>query len=291
MTDEQPETVEETKARLARYAASPYHPEPDDDATPYALAPAKGPRRSPRIALVVVAILALAGVGAGIFFAAGATNWSAYPGSADRDDADVLAGPSLEAVVADSEAMLKEYRDALTEKYGMTWTEVIPDSEVHDFNGYGGDSMLYSYSSSYWQGEVVVDDPGARQVIQDTFATVTGDHGGGDLVVWNDLLTDDTKYNKQAFGAAAKPDQAYWQLTNSVGDPLTGLYVASDVFDQNLPTDPSFSGANTFQAPEHDNSLVVTVDASARALLSEKDRAAYQKAIEPYAGKTRPSAK
>lgn len=284
--DNDPETIEETRARLARYG-SVYSPESSD-----AAAPRKARKLRGRVLGIIAGSVVVAAIATGVTVALvqGAPNqWVGYPGSAYADDDDVLAADSMETVVANSDAMLAEYRDALTDEFGFTWTQVFDQTLEHDKNGYGGDSMLYFYDSGSWQGEVVLDDPAARQAVQDAFKRITTEYGGIEFSVWNDLLDGDEAGTVAELGGSTKQTQALWSFRNSTGLGAAGLYVSSQVYDRNIPVDDSFDGDYVFVKPSDSSTLLVTVFSSASALLAEADRDTYIEAIAPYGGKTKPN--
>src|SRR5690606_26799802 len=82
----------------------------------------------------------------------------AYPGVKDTAPDEILSQPSLEGVRAQSEDMLADIRQELTERYGYSWTEAGPEELRPERNGYGGESMLVQYTSGRWMTNEPIQD-------------------------------------------------------------------------------------------------------------------------------------
>ena len=215
-------------------------------------------------------------------------DWENFPGSAYRDDAEVLSSASAEEVRDTGDAILEEYRNELTNSLGIVWTEEYSTRFDRDINGYGEESMLYSYDSALWVGEASAPTPQARQQIMDAFERITTKYSLVDFYRANDVY--DAPDSISSFGAEKVEDQALWRFSNR-GDANIPLRVGSSVWDTSMPTDPSFTGASGFDDQEAGSGkLLVSVNAYAFALLSENDRDAFIEALKPYEGLTKPDA-
>jgi len=207
--------------------------------------------------------------------------WTTYPGSAFEDSAAVLAGPSQEKVVADSEALITEFTSTLTADLGVEWEQTWTGILDTGSNGYGGDSMLYDYYSPEWIGSVKLDDPTARQQVYDLLTRLSDDAGGEPLLFSNEVYEDDTVSSKEQFGAATISDQAMWSFYGR--DAITsGLSISSRVYDLNLATDPTFTGDSWFTNATEPGVLYVKIQLSAYGLLAEGDRAEFERLLGPY---------
>jgi hypothetical protein len=207
--------------------------------------------------------------------------WTTYPGSAFEDSAAVLAGPSQEKVVADSEALITEFTSTLTADLGVEWEQTWTGILDTGSNGYGGDSMLYDYYSPEWIGSVRLDDPTARQQVYDLLTRLSDDAGGEPLLFSNEVYEDDDASSKEQFGAATIADQAMWSFYGR--DAITsGLSISSRVYDLNLATDPTFTGDSWFTNATEPGVLYVKIQLSAYGLLAEGDRAEFERLLGPY---------
>ena len=214
--------------------------------------------------------------------------WTTYPGSAFVDSADVLAAPSQETVVTESEAFLDEFTRTLTADLGVTWTETWSGMLEKGSNGYGGESMLYDYYSAEMIGTVKLDDPKARQKVRDLLETMTADAGGAELLFSNEVYKDDLAASLEQFGAADVSDQAMWAFYGR--DAIApGLSVSSRVFDTNFPTDATFNGDTWFRVDgSRSGMFYVKIQLSTYGLLSEADRADFEKKLAAYDESAKP---
>lgn len=90
----------------------------------------------------------------------------AYPGIKDVPNDAVLAQPSLEEVQAEGDELLADIRARVTEEFGYTWVEAGDVDISPERNGYGGESMLSSYTSPTWTtAEPVQDNDRKREVL------------------------------------------------------------------------------------------------------------------------------
>lgn len=296
-----PASVEQD-ARLDQLAAVPAEPavqRPD----PYAsgsrqrgAAPSGGVSHAPPIFLLILGVVVFACIGAVVGYFAFTSDtpqgndptteyseqWQSFPGVSYVDPTVTLEQPSYEQVVAATEAMASQYRDALTTEFGVVWTQNYePYSGLED-NGYGSDSMLHYYDTGAWQASMKLDDAEARERILELFTEITATDGEG-VVLVNELYSDDDALSESQFGAAGSGDQALWSFFDSF-PALANLYLSSDVYDSAVPVDPSFTGASNLILEESGDTLYVTVSGYVGALLKEADRAAFIAALEPFGG-------
>ena len=213
--------------------------------------------------------------------------WQEFPGISYIDPAEALDQPSYEQVVAQSEALLTDYRDSLTAEFGLVWSQTYDGYNGVESNGYGGDSMLYYYDTGSWQGQVKLDDSAARERVFEIFGELAAANGGDDVLLRNDIYADDDDEAKEQFGATELDAQALWSF---FGDfpALADGYLSSEVIDRNIPIDASFTGDYFFDYDESSDTFFVTVYGYAGGLLKEADRAAYEEALVPYNGDYEP---
>lgn len=208
--------------------------------------------------------------------------WTDYPGTAYSDSQDVLAAPSKEEAVATAEAISSQFRDALTEEFGLEWTQTWKDNLAPGGNGYGGESMLYDYTSGEWQGTAVVDDPDARERVIEIFTEVVQDNGGSTLLFSNEVYVSDPEASREQFGAEEVDDQPLW--TAFASDVLTGKGRASvKAFDTSMPIDDAFTGDVWFDLENVEkDAFVVTIQLADYGLLSEDDVDAFTDRLQGY---------
>lgn len=249
-------------------------------------------RRGPARALVVVVTLVAMVAVAIVLTATAGTHgkakvpipeaWKHYPGTYYADSADVLAAPSKEAVIAEADAVISEYQQALTTQFGLAWSKEYDSyAELAD-NDYGGKSMLYTYWSPEWQGSAVIDDPAARKKAYDLFTGIVTGHGADDIWRVNDVYLDDSHESRERFGGTTLSTQLEWDF---YGDgavaPLSSVSVR--VLDLNVHRDPAFDGADSFDLDAvPPGSLVVELSVSAHALLATSDRTEFKRRIATY---------
>ena len=294
MSDE-PETLEETQARLSRVtagaargqASAPQNGTPDPYPAP---ASTRSPRRRGIIVVVGLVAVVAAGSGAAIYAAtssAAAAHWADYPGTAYRDSDEALNGDSLETVMANGSGAIEQFQQQMTDEFGMQWETIYDETLDRDYNYYGGESMLYFWDTGLLQGKASVNDPAARQAIVDAFQRAATAGGADDFSLWNELLEPGDPFTLEQYGLGEKADQAHW--SGNGHDDTNGMVFSLDVLDLTIPVGDTFAGADSFYIDEGDPATIyVTVFASAPALLAEADRAEFIERLKPYAGLPKP---
>lgn len=313
-----PESLEETYARLSPYGsragATTQQHHPVDSTSQRKSRPRARRRPGMVLALVAggVAIVTVASIAIyGLFSFAGGLaggdpasspftaptavsggsvqdKWTSYPGSAFEDSSVVLANPSKEKIVAESEAFLDEFRTTLTSTYGIAWTSSWDGLVEQGSNGYGGDSILYDFYSPEWEGTVVLDDPDAREGVRALLEKMVKEHGATDLLWSNEIYSDDPEASKKQFGAKKVAGQALW--TFYANDAIAqGMSVSSRVLDENLPVDDAFSGRSWFSSDSlAPGTLHVKIQLSKYGLLAEADRSAFVEKLSDYDENAKP---
>lgn len=208
--------------------------------------------------------------------------WEAYPGRKDTPAKEVLAQPSLEELRAEAELIAGEVRTALSEEHGLTWAEPGEERLRPARNGYGGESMLQDFSAAGWGTNEAVSDLATKRAVIATVDRVIAAHGLSRLGGLNEPssgLDEDTL--TRFFGSADPATQAEWQYySDTHRSPLT-LYVT--IMD--LTNDPSgrFRKQQEANQAKYGSPLEgVSIDFSARGVLSEDRLAAFKQALRPY---------
>ena len=213
--------------------------------------------------------------------------WQNFPGVSWSDPELTLDQASYEEVATKTDALITEYRDALTAEFGIVWSQTYESHEGLEGNGYGGDSMLYYYDPGTWEGQVRLDDPGARERMFEIFGELTAAYGGDGALLRNEIYSDDPAAAREEFGAEQLEDQALWSFFDSFPD-LADSYLWGDVIDRSIPVDDSFTGDYLFTDEGSSGTLYITVTGFTSALLKEGDRDAFEAALEPYHGDYEP---
>lgn len=288
------ESIEETAARLGLGATAPPKVSYTAPASHTAVRRSRGPVLGIAIAivsivvLVIVAGIAIGGAvsngGGGNPFTAG--SWSTYPGTAYDDPREILAAPSKEDVIAESERFIAEFRGLIEEEYDVVWIQDWEGDLSVQGNGYDGDSMLYRYSSPNWIGAAVSSDRGAREHIIELFTALTEKYGAEDFYLANDLYTDDgdAEWANSQFGSTDRGKQALWSASAS-NYSLAGIDMNLDVYDSSVPTHKDFDGAYWAQVVEMDGktaTLFINLRLSAGDLLPVDDRDEFTERIRQF---------
>ena len=209
--------------------------------------------------------------------------WTDYPGSYFVTTEEVLEGDSLEQSMADGAAVIEQLQAELAD-YGFEWKVDASGDSFSASNGYGGDSMLYNYTSDTVVGSTSVDDPGAREQIIAIFNAVLTSRPETTVVFSNDEIDgDDAVY---FFGSEDRDEQALWSAW-SYTDTFNGLAVDIDVYDSTVPTEEDF-GSTYWVEEDATGTLFVRLRTSASYLLSESDRDRFIAAVEAYDDETKP---
>ncbi len=213
--------------------------------------------------------------------------WQSFPGVSWTDPTVALEQASYEEVAAGLDAMATQFRDELTAEFGFAWSETYGTYSGLESNGYGGDSMLYYYDAGSWQGQVKLNDPGARERIFEIFSAIAVANGGEDVFLRNEIYADDPVQSRADFGAEQMDQQALWSFVDWFPE-LAGGTLSADVIDRNIPVDSTFDGDYMFSFDESSDTLWVSFYAYAGALLKAADREEYEAALEPYHGDYEP---
>jgi len=209
--------------------------------------------------------------------------WTNYPGSYFTTTDEVLNGDSLEQSMADGGALIEQLQAELVD-YGFTWSVDPSGASYPSSNGYGGDSMLYNYSSDIVVGSSTVHDPDARQQIIAIFDRVMAGRPDTTVVLSNDEIEgEDAVY---FFGSEDRDQQAVWSAWTYT-EAFNGLAVDIDVYDSTVPTQEDF-GSGYWVDEDATGTLFIRLRTSASYLLSESDRDRFIAAVEPYEDETKP---
>jgi hypothetical protein len=240
------ESLEQTQARLG-VAKGDVLEDPRHEPVP------PSPKRRKRRLVVFATIAGVLVVGGAVFGGVSAyksgladgtivDEWTSYPGSPLADPRVILAAPSKEETIATLDAFTEEFKTTLDTEYGegaFDWTQNWDGNDSLEPNGYGGDSMLWSYFAPEWVGATTLNDPDARRRIIELFQQLSTKYGGDDFYIANDIYIGESTESKKQFGSAYRDKQADWRAHNSIGDHSVVMTI--EVVDTTLPIDKSFT--------------------------------------------------
>ena len=282
------ETLEQTQRRLAGgMAPSTPATSPVFDELPRQ--PRRGSGGGTLRGIIVLAVLVAVGLAAFLVYLglvqAGAVEdkWTSYPGSAFVPSEAVLAGDSLETMQERGERANAEVQDALA-GYGLEWARVDEGLTAQGSNGYGGESMLYTFAGTSLIGTAQLSDPDARERITEIITEIMEDDPDVEIFLSNEQFTGNEAETR--FGSADRDEQALWEVQASERG-WVALTVSLSVYDASVPTGSDFSAP--FWVPSDSTAtLFVRVTTFAPHVLSESDRNAFIEALEPYEGQAKP---
>jgi hypothetical protein len=194
----------------------------------------------------------------------------AYPGIKGLDSRAVLNAPSLEEVIASTDALSQEIRDRLSAELGYTWVQVSEASTRRERNGYGGESLLQQYFSPVWRTEQPIhDEVLARDGAYYSLYALNVPDGSVDESVLESL-----------YGSADPRSQSLWEYGSSRMDasfagPEPTLFYATLT---DLDNDASGDARAREEASREGDNPIEGLDLTfiSRQLLSEDDREAFE---------------
>ncbi|WP_341936046.1 hypothetical protein MRBLWO14_001730 [Microbacterium sp. LWO14-1.2] len=208
----------------------------------------------------------------------------AYPGIKGTDSQDVLAQQSLEQVQAEAETLFADIRSRLTAEYGFEWVQVGDEDFRPERNGYGGESMLVEYTSASWATTQPVQDYSLKLDVMSTIDDVIAEHGMSYLYSFNGESSGlDPTMIAKLYGSDDPREQHTWEYyAENYPDPIrfyANIYDLSNDPTGDFRTAREAQNARTGEPLE---GLQLTVLAS--ALLSDADRAEFEKKLQEYPG-------
>jgi len=209
----------------------------------------------------------------------------AYPGIKGTNPQDVLSQQSLEAVRADADSLFADIRERLTDEFGYTWVQVGDEDLRPERNGYGGESMLYEYTSVGWATNEPIQDYDRKLEVMQVIDEVVVDHGLWNLYSFNEPAVSgiDPTMIAKLYGSDDPRTQHTWEYyTENYPDPLrfyANIYDLTNDPSGDFRTNREAQGARTGEPLE---GLQLSVLGS--AVLSEADRAEFEQKLQDYPG-------
>ena len=208
----------------------------------------------------------------------------AYPGIKDTDPQQVLSQASLEEVRAAADALLADIRDRLTREFGYTWAPSGDEDLRPERNGYGGESMLVELTSASWSTNEPVQDYDRKLEVMAAIDDVVVEHGLWNLYSFNEPSSGvDASMIAKLYGSDDPRTQHTWEYyTENYPEPLRFYANVYDLSNDSTGDFLKTREAQNARTGEPLEGLQIVVFAS--ALLSEADRAEFEKKLEEYPG-------
>jgi hypothetical protein len=209
----------------------------------------------------------------------------AYPGIKGTEPQTVLGQQSLEEVRAEADSLFADIRERLSDRFGYTWTQVSDEDLRPERNGYGGESMLYEYTSTAWATNEPIEGYERKLEVLDVIDEVVVEHGLWNLYSFNDPSNSgiDRTMIAKLYGSDDPRTQHTWEAyTENYPDPLR-FY--ANIFDLSNDQDGGFQAereAQNARTGEPLEGLQIAVLAS--AVLSDEDRDEFEQKLTEYPG-------
>jgi len=244
------------------------------------------------IALAVVLVVNVGTIGAAASLRPGSggqivggpedDHWAAYPGIKGQSEGEILDRTSLEEARELSDDAMAEIRERLTEEFGFEWVLAAGEDLRKERNGYGGESMLVSFSSEVWSTTEPVRDHSLKLAAMSVIEEVLSEYGFYAFVPLNDPSTGfDPDYLVRFYGSEDPRTQTDWEwYTDNWPGPMR-FY--ANITDLTHDTDGTRREAR--------EAVVAGTDAPVEGLrigfyvpevLSESDRDEFQKRMDEY---------
>ncbi|MBX3116385.1 MAG: hypothetical protein KF808_03455 [Cryobacterium sp.] len=210
--------------------------------------------------------------------------WSKFPGVPQVSTDQVLKNQSIEQLESRVDEAMAEIRSALTREFGFEWRKVSEAAAVKESNRYHGESLLNVWDSDLWQSvgtlRTVADKQRAVSIVSEIMSRL----GFGEPTLQNlpgpEGIAD--------FGGFTLEDQGRWLLTGAPPEISRGSLNFTI-----LDLDQDRTGMLHAQSEAAVSALgwepeYLSIGFHGDFLLSEKDRAEFERRAEPYKGHIAP---
>lgn len=209
----------------------------------------------------------------------------AYPGIKDTDPQSVLNQQSLEEVRAEADSLFADIRQRVTDEFGYTWVQVGDEDLRPERNGYGGESMLYEFTSVTWATTEPIQGYERKLAVMRVVDEVVQEHGLYGLYAFNDPTNsgiDPTMITK-LYGSDDPRTQHTWEsYTENYPDPLrfyANMYDLSNDGTGDFLLEREAQNGRTGEPLEGMQLAVL-----GSAVLSEDDREEFEQKLTEYPG-------
>lgn len=179
---------------------------------------------------------------------------------------------------------MAEIRAEITAEFGFEWVLVSKSTKTRESNRYHGQSLLYEWMSDDWQTIGTLRDPADKQKAVAIAKKVMKKYGFTDP----DLQNFEGRFAVYQFGGFTLNDQGLWSLAGKPAEVSRG-----DLYFQILDLNHDHTKDLTKQSQANVQNLgwqpeYLSVFYSGDFMLSEVDKAEFEKRAEPYRGKVAP---
>ena len=207
-----------------------------------------------------------------------------FPGVKDVPSDTTLSQPSLEKVRSTSDALMKEIRERLTERFGYTWVKAGDPLLRNERNGYGGESLLRGYTSQTWATKEPVQDNERKREVEQVVNEVLSEKGIYPLTLLSapgSGISDDM--TAKLYGSKDVDEQHTWEwATDAYPDPYL-IYM--DAYDTSKDSSGEFQKQREAQSKRTGEPVEgLQLFVIAHNLLSDNDREEFEKLLPEYPG-------
>ncbi|GAA3669556.1 hypothetical protein [Microbacterium marinilacus] len=210
--------------------------------------------------------------------------YESYPGIAGEDASTALARPSLEEVRELSDALSAEIREALSDEYGLTWTEAPGEDVRPERNGHGGESMLVRYMSPTWSTNEPVSGTALKTPVMRSIEDVLARSGWWAMWSFNDPASGlDPSILEDLYGGDDIDEQVAWEWYTS--DPSNEIVVYATITDLSRDTTGEWRADREADSRRTGEPLEgLQIRFYAERLLSEADRDEFERRMAEFDG-------
>lgn len=238
------------------------------------------------VVFAVVAALACTAGGLALarVFAPAPDPWSRFPGVPQVSTDQILANQTIEELEPRVEAAMADLRATLTEEFGFAWVAKGEPRVERESNRYRGTSLLNTYDSVSWQTTTTLRSEPEKHRLVEVASRVMAEYGFGSPALLNTTGPDAL----EAFGGFTLADQGRWVLAGHPPEVSRG-----DLLVTILDLEQDRTGVLAAQSEEDAASLgwereYVSVAYHGEFMLSEADRAEFERRAERYKGHIAP---
>lgn len=235
-------------------------------------------------AVVTALVSTIAGIGLAQAFSDPAEPWSQYPGVPQVTPEQVLHNETVEELSVRVDATMAQVREAITEKFGFTWTAKGEDVVEYESNRFHGTSLLNTYDSVTWQTDETLRSQAEKNRAVALAIQIMRQNGFGDAALQNFSGADAIA----EFGDFRVEDQGRWVVSGTPPNVSRGAlnFVILDLSHDRtrMLADRSESDSTRWGW----ESEYLSISYSGDFMLKDSDRAEFERRAKIYEGHIQP---